>query len=131
VDLRAQIADPGTRIAVEKMTRSELLSSELDRLVRIVSTRMNPDQIVVFGSFATGEVREWSDLDVVIVMDTNLPYLERLRSVLREVVPAVTVDLFVYTPLEWVEIRRTRPFVRDEIGRKGIVIYERPWTALG
>jgi uncharacterized protein len=116
---------------MENTTRGQQLSGELDRLVRIDSTRMNPDRIVVFGSFATGEVKEWSDLDVVIVMDTSLPYLERLRLVLREVDPAVTLDLFVYTPLEWAEIRRLRPFVRDEIDRKGKVIYERPWTALG
>ncbi len=112
-------------------SRAELLSRELDRFVRIVSAEMSPERIIVFGSAASGEIGEWSDLDVAVVMETDLPFLERLRLILRRVLPKVTLDLFVYTPAEWAEIRRTRPLIRDEIDAKGTVVYERPGTPVG
>ena len=112
-------------------SRAALLTQELDRFVRIVSREMEPERIIVFGSMATGEIREWSDLDVVVVMETELPFLERLRLILRLVWPKVALDLFVYTPAEWAEIRCSRPFVREEIATKGTVVYERPSAAVG
>jgi predicted nucleotidyltransferase len=46
--------------------RTQVLQAELDRFVDIVSRDMNPERIVLFGSFAHGEVHEWSDLDIVV-----------------------------------------------------------------
>jgi len=53
--------------------RAQVLQAELDRFVDIVSREMNPERIVLFGSFTHGEVHEWSDLDLVVVMETDLP----------------------------------------------------------
>ena len=111
--------------------RAELLSRELDRFVRIVSAEMSPERIIVFGSAATADIGEWSDLDVVAIMETDLPFLERLQLVLRRVSPKVTLDLFVYRPKEWAELEQTRPFIRDEIDAKGAADYERPGTPVG
>lgn len=110
--------------------RAALLRDELDRFVRIVSSTLNPERIIVFGSLATGDVHEWSDLDVVLIMESDLPFLRRPGAVLQRVFPRVSMDLFVYTPGEWHEVMRTRPFLRDEIGRKGKVIYARPGAAV-
>ncbi len=38
--------------------RTQVLQAELDRFVDIVSRDMNPERIVLFGSFAHGEVHE-------------------------------------------------------------------------
>lgn len=86
---------------------------------------MRVERVVVFGSFAQKQVGEWSDLDVVVVMDTDLSFFARSRTVLQQVAPSVTLDLFVYTPSEWAELQTTRPFIRDEVIQKGRVVYER------
>ncbi|MGI8827172.1 MAG: nucleotidyltransferase domain-containing protein [Chloroflexota bacterium] len=99
--------------------------------MRIVSAEMDPERIIVFGSGASGEIGEWSDLDVVVVMETELPYLQRSKVILRLVSPKVTLDLFVYRPEEWDEIRRTRPFIRHEMDAKGTVVYERRGAHVG
>lgn len=96
----------------------------------VVSTEMHAERVVVFGSFVQKQVREWSDLDVVIVMDTDLPFFARSRTVLQQVAPRVTLDLFVYTPSEWAELQITRPFIRDEVIQKGRVVYERSSSAI-
>jgi len=42
--------------AVEQ--RRAQLSSELQRFVTIITARMRPERIIVFGSFATGRIKE-------------------------------------------------------------------------
>ncbi len=112
------------------MTRAEPLRAELVRFVGIVAADPHTRQIVVFGSLAHATLDEWSDLDVVVVMETDLPFLERVRRLQHRVRPQVAMDLLVYTPEEWAELRETRPFVRDEIAAKGRTVYERSATAL-
>ncbi|HLJ69557.1 MAG TPA: nucleotidyltransferase domain-containing protein [Chloroflexota bacterium] len=110
--------------------RAALLRHELDHFVRVVSAAVKPERIILFGSLADGDVHEWSDLDIVLIVDSDLPFLRRPRAVLERVAPRVSMDLFVYTPAEWQEVAGTRPFLRDEILHKGRVIYERPGAAV-
>jgi predicted nucleotidyltransferase len=101
------------------------LARELERFVVIVTEQMLPDRIVLFGSMAAEHVGEWSDLDLVVVAETTLPFYQRLDHVFRSVQPEVGLDMLVYTPDEWAELSATRPFVQEEVIKKGRVIYER------
>ena len=61
-----------------------------------------PERVYVFGSWARGEADELSDLDIVVIKRTTVPFFERLREVSR-LLPAETgaVDILVYTPEEF------------------------------
>ena len=56
---------------------------------------------LVFGSVARGEADEWSDLDLVVIAETERTFFERFREFdeLYEVWPRL--DLLVYTPAEF------------------------------
>jgi predicted nucleotidyltransferase len=105
--------------------RARLLHQELQRFITIVAQQLHPECIVLFGSVAAGQVREWSDLDLVVIADTTLPFYERIKTVLRSVRPVVGMDVLVYTPTEWEAMQRERPFIQEEILRKGKVVYAR------
>jgi len=108
-----------------KKARLERLESELDRWLPLLITHEEPEQIIVFGSFCSGELSEWSDLDLVIVKETQSPFLDRIRRVLELLRPQVGLDVLVYTPDEFEQLSRERAFVRQEIVGKGRVVYER------
>jgi len=108
-----------------KKARLERLESELDRWLPLLITHEEPEQIIVFGSFCSGELSEWSDLDLVIVKETQSPFLDRIRQVLELLRPQVGLDVLVYTPDEFEQLSRERAFVRQEIVGKGRVVYER------
>ena len=57
---------------------------------------------VAFGSYARGVADAWSDLDLVVVIETDLPRLERgqLLADLYDALP-VSLDLVVFTPSEF------------------------------
>jgi len=80
---------------------------------------------IVFGSFGRGEASQHSDLDLIVVQDTQKRFLDRYDELLREIVPAVPgrdVDLLIYTPQELAQMA-DRPFIRTAL-REGKVIYE-------
>lgn len=101
------------------------LQAELERFVQIMIEKMNPERIILFGSYAADKVMEWSDLDIVVVAATEMPFYERLRQITRWVRPTVGIDALIYTPDEWTQLVATRRFVQEEIVGKGIVIHER------
>jgi len=55
----------------------------------------------VFGSYATGDFRPGSDIDLILVAETNLPFVERpgLFNDLYELFPQL--DILVYRPEEF------------------------------
>ena len=55
----------------------------------------------MFGSVARGEADEWSDLDLIVIADTDRTFFERFRdfSGLYEIWPRL--DLLVYTSAEF------------------------------
>jgi len=105
--------------------RRALLEQELSRYVQILAKEEKSEKVIVFGSLATGEVKEWSDIDLVVINDTKLPYLERLYKIQALIQPKVGTDLLYYTPNEFQELCQERAFFREEIVAKGKVVYER------
>lgn len=119
------------RAATKAQDRLELLEAELQRFVEVASGEFGAERIIVFGSVARAmeegaeSLGEWSDLDLVVVAETEKPFYERSRNLLLRVRPGVSVDVFVYTPSEWEELKAERLFVQSEMMEKGKVVYEK------
>ena len=81
-------------------------------------------RVIVFGSYARGTQTRRSDLDLVIVMDTQKRFLDRYDDVkdIHDLVPDVHVEMLIYTEDELRAIAH-RPFVR-QILREGVVVHE-------
>ncbi len=109
----------------EKGDRAKRLQSELTRFVDVLAAQDDVSCVVVFGSLASESVDDESDLDMMIVSDTDDPFIKRLQKVRRLLCPKVATDFLVYNPREVTELWKTRPFVRDEILKHGKVLYER------
>ena len=80
---------------------------------------------IVFGSLGRGDATRHSDLDLLLVQDTDRRFLDRYERLLREVVrrvPGRDVDLLIYTPNELRDAAE-RPFIATVL-REGKVIYE-------
>jgi predicted nucleotidyltransferase len=80
-------------------------------------------RISVFGSYARGRRDLFTDLDILVVMETSEPILERLSRLYRLLDPGVDMDLIVWTPSEY-ERMRLRPFGRS-IEASEVVLHER------
>jgi len=105
--------------------RRALLETELARYVKLLREQYQPERILMFGSLASDQVGEWSDIDLVIIKESEHDFLDRIREVMQLLKPRVGVDILVYTPQEFAQLSRERRFMREEIIAKGRVLYER------
>jgi uncharacterized protein len=107
------------------LERKQLLERELSRYVQVLKERENPEKVIVFGSLATGDVHEWSDIDLVVVGQTSLPFIDRLCKTQNLLQPQVGTDVLYYTPEEFAQLCRERRFFQEEILQKGKIVCER------
>lgn len=89
----------------------------------------NPEKIIIFGSYGKKNFREDSDIDILIIKDTNRTHLERQIDVEKILYDrAIPLDIIVYTPQEITFLYSIgSPFI-EEIMENGRLIYMRKVT---
>jgi predicted nucleotidyltransferase len=101
--------------------------SDFDTLVSRIVTAVHPERVVLFGSHARGDAAPQSDVDILVVADSNRPRYERAVSIYRAVADLpIELDVLVYTPAEvheWSGVDQA--FVTTAL-REGRILYERP-----
>lgn len=92
---------------------------------RIVKT-FNPERIILFGSYAYGKPNADSDMDLLIVMESDERPAVRSAKVSKVVRPRLfPVDIMVRTPKEVKQRLEMGDYFFQEIFAKGKVLYER------
>ncbi|MEM9163139.1 MAG: nucleotidyltransferase domain-containing protein [Cyanobacteria bacterium P01_F01_bin.4] len=92
--------------------------------VQRLRDKLNPEQIILFGSWARGTATRRSDIDLFILWETDQPPLERIGQVLTLLKDApYPIEAIVYTAEE-LERRRDLPFMR-RILAEGKILYDR------
>jgi len=102
---------------------------EIADVLRSVVSQLEPgisvEKIILFGSYASGAPKRWSDIDIAIISSSfsGVPIWRR-QELLAESLPAADVRL---SPLGYApdELSKPTPFLR-EIIRTGRVVYEAP-----
>lgn len=94
-------------------------------VTRLVSA-LHPEKIYLFGSYARGKPTADSDVDLLVVMDTDLDDADRFLAVSRLLRPRpFPVDILVRTPEELECALRKGDRFLTEIVRQGKVLYDR------
>lgn len=96
------------------------------RLARLIEglRKSGADRAYLFGSAARGEADEFSDLDVVVIVQTPLPFFERLTAIARCLPPDTgAVDLLACTSDEFDAMRRDGNAFAEMIAEEGQLIY--------
>jgi predicted nucleotidyltransferase len=87
---------------------------------------LQPEKVILFGSYAYGQPTPNSDVDLLIVMNTPTSGIERYLTVCRLLRPRpFPVDILVKTPEELADALTKGDFFLQEITAHGKVLYER------
>ena len=117
-----QLRRPGTVPPGLKVSVGKSLHPAIQRIVR----ELNPEKIVLFGSYAYGAPTPHSDVDLLVILDTKDSLKERSWAVSRLLLPRpFPVDILVKTPEEVEKALAAGDFFLQEILSRGKVLYER------
>lgn len=101
---------------------SETLPEAVERIVQ----ELHPEKIILFGSYAHGTPTLDSDVDLLVIMETEASGKERSWAVSRLLIPRpFPVDILVKTPQEIERALEKGDFFIQEIISRGKVLYER------
>ncbi len=99
------------------------LKDALDRITNKLSENPNIHKVVLFGSYAIGRCDLLTDIDLLIVMDSDKDFVTRTAELYASLQAGVDLDLLVYTPKEYEQTSK-RPFLRNALSH-GKVLYEK------
>ena len=82
-----------------------------------------PERIILFGSHARGDTDPTSDIDIIIVYQTDKSFMDRLEELYLAWNIPTAIDILAYTPDEYQAMKAGSAFIQD-ISKEGILLYE-------
>ena len=107
--------------------RERIPDSAIQAVVEHIARNFRPDKIILFGSYAYGQPRPGSDVDLLIVMATPEGDWPLTRAILRSLTPfRFGIDLLVRPQTEIERRIGLGDWFLEDVLTKGKTVYERP-----
>lgn len=119
----------GGSLDAQRRNYTAKLAEAVKRIKEKLVRRPEVELVVLFGSYARGRRDLLTDLDVLVVMRSEKPFVERVAALYRELGVGVDMDLVCYTPEEFARMKES-PFVKRALA-EGVVLYEKGSTGRG
>ena len=106
--------------------RYQVTPGKIARVARRIAARFHPERIVLFGSWARGDARPDSDVDLLVVMPVNDSKRARQMAILGALHDIVmATDIVVVTPQEFREYADAVGTIVRPAVREGKTLYAR------
>lgn len=102
----------------------EISRTGIEPIVDQIVEQFAPQQILLFGSWAYGEPTPHSDVDLLVVMETEESSLHAAARVSEAVEHTAPLDIIVRTPEEFASQLASHNLFESQIERDGISLYE-------
>ena len=107
------------------MTKNQNLPV-MEQIVAFVTSKVSPEKIILFGSYARGENKKDSDIDILVIMKdlknerkiTSLLYKELLNSDISIPIDFIAIDYEKYNTL-----KNKIGYIYKSIDKEGQVLY--------
>ena len=96
------------------------------QIVEKLKNEYKPKKILLFGSYAYGEPEEDSDIDLLIIKDTDMRPIDRwlkVKKILRDPERTLPVSPLVYTEQEIENRVKMKDFFIEDILKRGELMY--------
>ena len=101
-------------------------SKRINDIVNRIATKFNPDKIILFGSYASNSQNDDSDLDLLIIQDTDQPIQTRGFEIRMSLIGTmIPFDILIYTNSEFEKEKDNSFSFLNSAMRNSKVLYER------
>ncbi|PIR08966.1 hypothetical protein COV53_00225 [Candidatus Gottesmanbacteria bacterium CG11_big_fil_rev_8_21_14_0_20_37_11] len=102
------------------------IQSEVKQYIKRLKETINPESVILFGSFARGEANEWSDIDLLVIADYKTKSEDRfdiLYKLRGGLIKNHDINVFGLTKKEF---EATKPWsLFADVKKEGIVLYQK------
>lgn len=106
--------------------RTRVSRRAINVIANRIAEKFDPERIVLFGSFAYGKPSPYSDVDLLIVMNTKERPLAKQLEISRALSPhPFGMDILVRSPAQIKRRIAMGDYFLREITTKGRILYER------
>jgi predicted nucleotidyltransferase len=103
----------------------KILKQQIDSIKEVIIKNIQPQKLILFGSYAGGTPTKDSDLDLLIIKQNEKPRYKRARDIHRLFNPyPCPMDILWYTPEEIKRVENEKTSLIKKILDKGIVLHE-------
>lgn len=114
-------------VSLKQQKIGELIAPEtIEGVTKAIADHFHPEKIILFGSYASGTPTPDSDLDLLVVMDSDQPRNKRSVPIRLMFSPVpCPMDILVYTPDEIKKWNGVTNHIVTEAYLDGRVVYDR------
>lgn len=116
------LAEIGTLI--HDRGRTKRLPQAAQKVISHIIAGYRPQRVILHGSLARGDCHECSDLDLIIVKNSDERFVDRIEQVLRFSDGEIAVEPLVYTERELNTMLAEGNAFLEKALKEGVVIYE-------
>jgi uncharacterized protein len=96
----------------------------IHKIVQQIVDRFHPQQVILFGSYAYGQPTEDSDVDLLVLVDTQEPPIHVAAQISAAVDHPFPLDIVVRTPADFTAAVQRKGIFAMEVATKGVSLYE-------
>jgi len=104
--------------------RTAASPNEIREIVRQIVERFHPQKIILFGSHSGGVPTEESDVDLLVVMETDEPPLHAAAGISAAIDHPFPLDILVFRPSELRESLERNGLFATAVMTRGTILYE-------
>jgi predicted nucleotidyltransferase len=105
-------------------TSATLTFAGIRRVTQQIVEQFHPQKVILFGSHAYGEPTEDSDVDLLVVMETDEPPIHVAAKIAAAIEHPFPLDIMVSTPSEFRASLQRKGIFATEVATKGVVLHE-------
>jgi predicted nucleotidyltransferase len=100
--------------------------SQINDIAMMIADKIHPDKIILFGSYAKGNYNNSSDIDLIIVKQSDLPKPHRGLEIQKIFYRSlIAVDIKFYTLEEYKSDLNNKYSFLSSVIKESAVLYER------
>lgn len=104
--------------------QNTVTTADIQKVVQQIVARFGPEKVILFGSYAQGKPTRDSDVDLLVVMETDEQVIHAAARISAAIDHPFPLDIFVVKPSELEASFARKGVFATEVMAKGIVLHE-------